>query len=182
MTKLRRIDVLIVVASLTLLIAACGGSEEGANKTTTSDKTESTVASSSDGDFTTKVNKIAASIKAAETDVCKVATAQNIEPPEPTNPTQVAAVIKVYAQLLRSMARAISEAAAGPAASLQRAADEVEKAAKDAKYSSDFLSSNGLVSVLSNAGVSEGIDAFAKATKECPGSADMSGSEAIPKG
>lgn len=201
----QKMAIAALVTLLALATGACSGRDEGSAKKGTGDNTEATAeatgspsdnstsgnptsdpasrtdAELSDADFTAKIDKIHDSIKAAGSDPCKLADAQTSEPPEPRNPTQVASVVKVYAQLLRSMAGTLPDTATTSAKSLETAADEVERAAKDANYSPELLRSNGLVDVLGKTGVSEGISAFASATKDCAGAADLSGSDTSPK-
>lgn len=189
--------VVAVVAALTVLLGACGGSDGNAKsageKAGDTKKSETTVKNSggsedgtdkptsgatkeplSDSAFASRLDKVNATITSAGKDPCKISAAQNTEPPAPTNSAQVAKVVETYSLLLRSMAGVLPAASAESAKALNNAADAVEKAAKDAKYPKDFFGSEELSKAMSQSGVNEGISAFAKTTKGCPGSADMS--------
>ncbi len=133
-----------------------------------------------DADFSSQMEKINSAIKSAGTDPCAISTAQNTEPPQPANATQVAKVVETYTLLLRSMAGSLPEKSSAAAKSLMKVADAVDKAAKDSDYDVEFFSSNALAKAMSDNGINEGISAFAQTTKGCPGSADMSGTS--PKG
>lgn len=192
MNTRRSLSLLAIVASLALFASACSGSDE--DSSAKKDKTETTINDStskdttkkdggteeadstdaapkslSDKDFAAQLDKINDEIKAAGTDPCAIALAQDTEPPEPTNATQVAEVVDTYSLLLRSMAGALPSASSANAKSLTKAADAIDKSAKDAGYSADFFSSEGLRKVMIDPGVNAGITEFTAATKDCPG-------------
>ncbi|MGB3409697.1 MAG: hypothetical protein WBA45_00760 [Microthrixaceae bacterium] len=207
MNTRRSLSLLAIVASLALFAGACSGSDEDSsanNKAETTvkdnaakdgaakdsskengtaedvDSTDTAPKSLSNKDFTAQLGKINDEIKAAGTDPCAIALAQDTEPPEPTNATQVADVVGTYSLLLRSMAGALPSASSANAKALTNAADAIDKSAKDAGYSGDFFSSEGLRKVMTDPGVNAGITEFTAATKDCPGLKSVG--EAQPQG
>ncbi|MGB6056696.1 MAG: hypothetical protein WBF71_00420 [Microthrixaceae bacterium] len=195
----RSLSLLAIVASLALVVSACSGSDEdssakkGRTKTTVNgnaakdgarngsekgvDSTDAAPKSLSDKDFAAQLDKINDEIRAAGTDPCGIALAQDTEPPEPANQTQVAEVVGTYSLLLRSMAGALPSGSSANAKSLTNAADAIDKSAKDAGYSGDFFSSEGLRKVMTDPGVNAGITEFTAATKDCPGLKSLGGAQ-----
>ncbi len=186
MKSRRTRSVLVVLASLVLIATACGGSEDNAKGSDSggkgsgaADKTEKTVDSGSDNsgdattdtlsnrDFDAEVDKIIDNFKKAGTDPCAVAAAQEFEPPETANPTQVKKLVEAYTVLLRSMAGALPATAGGSADALKSGADSVEKAARDTDLSRDFFSSDGLLKVINSPEMSKAMEDFVNATQGC---------------
>ncbi|HTO00438.1 MAG TPA: hypothetical protein VL068_07165 [Microthrixaceae bacterium] len=194
MNTRRSLSLLAIVASLALFAGACSSSDDTASK---KDKTETTAKDTksdsksdskddgkdaptdteadaqpkklSDEEFTAALKKVNDSIKDAGSDVCKLAKAQNTEPPEPTNPAQVEEMVGTYVILLRSMAGALPSGSAANIKALNEAASQIEQSGKDSKYSADFFSSEGIMKIMTSEGVTAGITEFSTAAQKCPG-------------
>jgi hypothetical protein len=137
--------VVALTCALALLGASCAGDDEESGATTSTTEavpdTEPTTTMSEEV-FTAEVADIRTQLDAAGDDACPIVTTFTMaggELASRTDPAAVEQLVKLYADVLRSLADTRQVAAAGTADATRRAADQLVAEAEAAQYSVEAL-------------------------------------------
>ena len=181
---MRRFLGVAVASALILTGAACGNDSKGSDKTNSeqsSDKKddsseEAPTSTVSDSEFSSTMTQIRSEIEAAGSDECALSKAVQTTPPDPANSAQTREFVDTYVMLLRALTITLG-ADSDHGKALTKAADTLEKTAKDTNYKEDVFENKAISEAMTSSAVTAALSEFGAIASKCLGADGGAGTD-----